>query len=140
MADGDDSQETLLKISKRHKQRIAPLLLEIHREGYSERQKQARGFLENLECFRLESHGSNILRRVWINAFEERSYVALSYTWRPSDYEDQANGDYFIEDRQRNKEWPSPVRNCVFTRITKYMKSRGVRLLWIDKHSIKQRS
>ncbi|KAI1472460.1 uncharacterized protein F4812DRAFT_454274 [Daldinia caldariorum] len=68
------------------------------------------------------------------------NYVALSYTWVPSAYEDDKSGRYLVEDRNRNTFSPSDVRDCVLDRITKYMKVKGVKLLWIDRHSIPQQT
>jgi hypothetical protein len=33
---------------------------------------------------------------------------------------------------------PSDVRDCVFDRISNYMRTIGVNLLWIDRHGINQ--
>ncbi|KAJ3567497.1 hypothetical protein NPX13_g6745 [Xylaria arbuscula] len=138
--DYDDSQETLLQISRRYNQPIASLLLNIQKEGHSKRQKLSTGFLKHLQCFRFESPGSNLLLREWISAFDNSNYVALSYTWQPSNYEDQDSHGFDIQNRARDAEFESPVRDSVFERIASYMTFHGVELLWIDRHSIKQRS
>ncbi|KAI0965047.1 hypothetical protein F4678DRAFT_454006 [Xylaria arbuscula] len=140
MADDDDSQNTLLEISRHYRQPIVPLLLRI--QSYNKRQEQSISFLESLECFKIGDIRKDLLFRKRINAFEETNYVALSYTWNPSAFEDEESGDYFIQDRSRKgifRAFSSPVRNCVFDRITKYMTSQTVDLLWIDRHSIPQR-
>ncbi|RYP78264.1 hypothetical protein DL771_000741 [Monosporascus sp. 5C6A] len=79
-----------------------------------------------------------IFFRHLINAWEMRRYVALSYTWEPSEDEDRTSGWYRVEDRSQSRCFESPVRNCVFERVTKYMRHEEVDLLWIDRHSIPQ--
>ncbi|KAI1357213.1 hypothetical protein F5Y08DRAFT_353657 [Xylaria arbuscula] len=138
--DSDDSQETLLQISRRYNQPIASLLLNIQKEGHSKRQKLNTSFLKHLQCFRFESPGSKLLLREWISAFDNSNYVALSYTWQPSNYEDQDSHGFDIQNRARDAEFESPVRDSVFQRIASYMTFHGVELLWIDRHSIKQGS
>ncbi|KAI1271192.1 hypothetical protein F5Y07DRAFT_383841 [Xylaria sp. FL0933] len=136
--DEDDSEETLGQISVRYQRPIVSLLLEI--QGYQTLQQDVLGFLEHLECFYIKPQAPTRLLRATISAFEDRPYIALSYTWNNSRYEDATSGRYWIETRNRKGGFPSPVRNCVFTRITRYMRSEGVKLLWIDRHSIPQRA
>ncbi|KAI8951732.1 hypothetical protein F4801DRAFT_544153 [Xylaria longipes] len=131
-----DSKDTLRQITKRHKKPIVSLLLDIQR--YQALQQQFLCFLYDLECFSVKGDEGTRLYRHRINAFEETDYVALSYTWDPSQYENPRNKGYSVKDRSRKREFPSPVRDCVFERITKYMHCKGVKLLWIDRHSLPQ--
>ncbi|KAI0449284.1 hypothetical protein F5B21DRAFT_494853 [Xylaria acuta] len=134
----DDSKDTLREITMRYRQPIVSLLLEIQQCQTS--QQDFLGFLNHLECFYIERYKRTTLRRRWINPFQVTNYVALSYTWDPSQYENPSSGRYSVEIRCRGGNYPSPVRNCVFERITKYMRVKGVELLWIDRHSIPQRA
>ncbi|RYP47723.1 hypothetical protein DL768_006259 [Monosporascus sp. mg162] len=133
--DGNDSRHSLGDIAGRYREPIVSLLVDIQR--HQARQSDFLGFLNSLECFEIDDN--NILSRRWINAWEEDRYVALSYTWEPSEYEDGTGGGYGVEDRSRIRCFESPVRNCVFERVTKYMRHEEVDLLWIDRHSIPQR-
>ncbi|KAI0814210.1 hypothetical protein GGR55DRAFT_701898 [Xylaria sp. FL0064] len=135
--DEDDSKDTLGRISGRYQRPIVSLLFEI--QEYQTLQQDVLGFLERLECFYVNPDAPTRLRRVTISAFEERHYIALSYTWNNTRYEDATSGRYWIQTRDRKGGFPSPVRNGVFTRITRYMRFEGVKLLWIDRHSIPQR-
>ncbi|KAL4731203.1 hypothetical protein ACLX1H_000165 [Fusarium chlamydosporum] len=76
-----------------------------------------------------------------VNGFNETNFVALSYTWDPSHYEVTTleKEGHLIQTRDRGDAWPSPVRNSVLERITKYMQCHDVPLLWIDRHSIPQK-
>ncbi|CAM6002306.1 unnamed protein product [Sphagnum balticum] len=80
------------------------------------------------------------LYRCWINAFDENEYVALSYTWSRSEYEDKSSGRYKVQTRDRKQFFPSPVRDCVFDRVIKYMRKFNLKFLWIDRHSIRQKT
>ncbi|KAK5625692.1 hypothetical protein RRF57_001408 [Xylaria bambusicola] len=137
MAGDDDSRMTLLEISRRHKKHIVPLLLDI--QEYKKPQAKDMGFLRSLECFRVGRRGGKLLQRTWVNACDDTDYVALSYTWNPSNYEPKKSEGYLIKNRKRTMKFRSPVRNCVFRRITKYMRAMRVDRLWIDRHSIPQR-
>ena len=85
------------------------------------------------------------LNRHWIDAFQRRDYVALSYTWGASEHEDDDDKarprTYFVEKRSRDGVfYESPVRDVVFDRVIKYMKAVDAKYFWIDRHSIKQRT
>ncbi|KAI1739708.1 hypothetical protein F4680DRAFT_421281 [Xylaria scruposa] len=134
----DDSKQALGQITLRCQQPIIASLLDI--QQYQASQDDFLKFLTGLECFFINARKRTTLCRRWINAFRETNYVALSYTWDPSPYEDPSCKAYSIKTRCGKREFPSPVRNCVFGRITRYMQSKGVGLLWIDRHSIPQRT
>ncbi|KAM5344457.1 hypothetical protein ACJ41O_012993 [Fusarium nematophilum] len=76
-----------------------------------------------------------------INAFDESSFVALSYTWEASEHETQNPKEegHVIQTRDRKNAFRSGVRNSVLERITMYMQRHQVPLLWIDRHSIPQK-
>ncbi|TRX91123.1 hypothetical protein FHL15_007911 [Xylaria flabelliformis] len=133
----DDSKNTLGQITVQCQRPIISSLLDIQR--YQASQDDFLNFLSNLECFYFNMNGTTLYRRD-INACSETDYIALSYTWDPSPDEDPSSNGYSIKTRCRTREFPSPVRNCVFARITKYMQSEGVKLLWIDRHSIPQQT
>ncbi|KAI0544138.1 hypothetical protein F4679DRAFT_58538 [Xylaria curta] len=133
----DDSKKTLGQIALRCQEPIIASLLDI--QQYEASQDDFLEFLTGLECFFVNVK-KRTLYRGWINAFEETDYVALSYTWDPSPYEDPSSKAYWIQNRRRTKMFRSPVRNCVFERIANYMQSEGVKLLWIDRHSIPQQT
>ncbi|KAH7187653.1 hypothetical protein BKA60DRAFT_602304 [Fusarium oxysporum] len=75
-----------------------------------------------------------------INAFRTQDYVALSYTWDISDQENPENGKYQVPDRDNLQFSPSPVRDCVFDRMFLFMRAKGLRMLWIDRHCVEQRT
>ncbi|GAP85165.1 hypothetical protein SAMD00023353_2201000 [Rosellinia necatrix] len=133
----DDSEDTLGEIAERHQRPIVSLLLEI--QDYNQPQRKFMPFLKNLECFYIGRYRTN-LRRTSINVFTTTNYVALSYTWDPSEHEDSESEGYSIQTRKRHTAWPSPVRNCVYDRITEYMRTYDVKHLWIDRHSIPQKT
>ncbi|KAM0351062.1 hypothetical protein ACHAPU_002843 [Fusarium lateritium] len=110
--------------------------------------------VENLQCLgprqskkRKLTDGEDEKREIpyWfretIDGFEERNFVALSYTWDASEYETQNAKDegHLIETRDRQEAWHSPVRNSVLERVSKFMQCHDVPLLWIDRHSIPQK-
>ena len=80
-----------------------------------------------------------VLERRTIDAFNQRRYIALSYTWRPCPKEAHSPaGTYLVQGRGIGQFAPSPVRDIVFRRIRKYMKYVSVHDLWIDQHCIDQ--
>ena len=115
-----------------------------------ERHQKFLRYIKHLECLHLdETHerkpaGTSTRRipllRHWINAFHEKNYLALSYTWQPSEFEDGSKGRYEVQTRDKRDFYQSPVRNCVFDRIFAYMQHFGLQFLWIDRHSVKQRA
>lgn len=127
---------------------IVSRLLDIQKS--KERHQKFLRYIKRLECLSLgETHerkqaGSSMqqipLLRHWINAFHKRNYLALSYTWEPSEFEDGSKGRYEVQTRDKRDFYPSPVRNCVFDRIIAYMQHSGVKLLWIDRHSVQQQA
>lgn len=138
----DDGNKKLFEVSQQHGESIVSLLTEI--QHYQHPQKRALGFLKELECLCVErtDRQTTYLSRKQLNAFKryQRGYIALSYTWDRSKYEDGTHGRYHVQARDRTDYEPSTVRNCIFHRITKYMHANGVKLLWIDRHSIIQDS
>ncbi|KAF4996653.1 hypothetical protein FGRMN_4399 [Fusarium graminum] len=110
--------------------------------------------VENLQCLglrqskkRKHTDGGDEKRetpywfRETINGFDDRNFVALSYTWDASDHEVQNAKDegHLIETRDGQEAWRSSVRNSVLERVSKYMQCHDVPLLWIDRHSIPQK-
>lgn len=119
-------------------------------------QEKSVQFVQKLKCL---SHGRprhsvvgrrkrpTDFHRQRINAFRQRRFVALSYTWDPSEpYEQKKpHGTYRIalapwENPGQSPErlLRSPVRDRVFDRVTKYMRYKKVKYLWIDQHCIEQ--
>ncbi|RGP63173.1 hypothetical protein FSPOR_8755 [Fusarium sporotrichioides] len=138
MADDDDSNVPLSSIVKSRGKSVASLLLEI--EEYPKPHLKRLSFIRNLECLvsdESSSEGPRLERRK-VNAFKERNYVALSYTWDTSDQEDPRKGKYEVQTRDKARFWPSPVRDCVLDRVLSFMRSKGLGLLWIDRHCVKQ--
>jgi hypothetical protein len=135
----DDSNIPLSQIVKRHGRSIASILLEIKEN--KEPQWKCLDFISELECLAIDegsSEGSR-LKRHKINAFKEQHYVALSYTWDTSDQENPRKGKYKVENRDESQIFPSPVRDCIFDRVFSFMRARGLGLLWIDRHCVKQK-
>lgn len=129
----DDKDQTLHELSLRHGASIVSQLVDIGNQGNQLRHIKYRSFVSRLQCLQL---GGIKLRRTFINAFRKQEYVALSYTWTPSEYEDPEAGRYRVEVWDGNHLEPSIVRNCVFDRILGYMRYTNVQLLWIDAHCI----
>ncbi|KAI1325705.1 hypothetical protein F5Y16DRAFT_377285 [Xylariaceae sp. FL0255] len=138
----DDIKKSLNGIVSRSNRSLIDCILDIQQHRI-EREGFLSSFLDHLECFSFGRGDFNqhILYRAWINAREDSDFVALSYTWQPSPPYEKAkpSGNYKVKTRSNTTHWPSPVRDCVFRRIAKYMKSEGVKRLWIDRHSIYQK-
>ncbi|UPK92191.1 hypothetical protein LCI18_003126 [Fusarium solani-melongenae] len=153
----DDSKIPLSNIAQYHDKPIVSLLLDIQKTP-QQPQWKCLHFIRNLECLSVdESSREELVRSVgslkprsWnqritlirheINAFKKRDYVALSYTWERSDYEDQSSGKYAVQTRDKHQFFPSPVRDCVFDRVLSYMQANDLDLLWIDRHCVKQKT
>ncbi|KAK8002329.1 PAB-dependent poly(A)-specific ribonuclease subunit PAN3 [Apiospora arundinis] len=131
----DDKGQSLHELSLRHRSSIISQLVDIGSERNQQRHSKFRPYISRLQCLRPK--GIQLLRTC-NDAFRNREYVALSYTWKPSEYEDRESGQYWIEVWDGNHLEPSAVRNCVFNRILDYMRYADVQLLWIDAHCIPQ--
>lgn len=120
----------------------------LHIQESKEPHQKFLRYIKHLECLHLDETrerkpaGTSTRRipllRHWINAFHEKNYLALSYTWQPSEFEDGRKGRYEVQTRDKRDFYPSTVRNCVFDRIFAYTQHCGLKLLWIDRHSVKQ--
>ncbi|KAH7231212.1 heterokaryon incompatibility protein-domain-containing protein, partial [Fusarium tricinctum] len=114
-------------------------------------QQKPLKFLQNLKCLYFDSSSQRgaddetgnsakpILKFKTINAFKQRRYVALSYTWIPC-YPERLvpNGGYLVKDICSGNLSPSPVRDTVFSRMQRYMNYVGAENFWIDQHCIQQ--
>ncbi|PNP59742.1 hypothetical protein THARTR1_00621 [Trichoderma harzianum] len=135
MKDDDDKDLSLHELSLDYGASIISQLVNIGNERNQQRHVKFLPFVSHLQCLRPE--GTQLLRTS-INAFNESQYVALSYTWNPSEYEDPCNGRYRVEGWDDIHLKPSAVRNCVLDRVLGYMRYAKVKLLWIDADCIRQ--
>ncbi|KAM5356989.1 hypothetical protein ACJZ2D_016728 [Fusarium nematophilum] len=152
----DDTKTPLSNIAQCHGKPIVSLLLDIQKN--QQPQTKYLRFIRHLECLSVDESsreelvqpiGSLVPRR-WgqrttlirreIDAFKERDYVALSYTWERSHHENQSSGKYEVQTRDKHQFFSSPVRDCVFDRVLSYMWANDLGLLWIDRHCVKQKT
>ncbi|CAH0057846.1 unnamed protein product [Clonostachys solani] len=131
----DDKDQSLQQISRSHRASIVSQLVAISGRNNQVQNSKYRSFVNRLHC--LEPRDSKLHRRT-INAFRQRQYVALSYTWKASEDEDPSSGDYSVEDWDSKSLIRSGVRNCVLDRVLTYMRHADVGYLWIDMHCIRQ--
>ncbi|RBR10324.1 hypothetical protein FVER53590_12429 [Fusarium verticillioides] len=117
----------------------------IHIQAANVPQQKSLEFLEKLKCLyftdRDDTNSSTqpTLHLDTINAFVQRKYVALSYTWKSSPEEaGLPDGGYLAQNIQSGQVEPSPVRDKVFSRIRRYMDHVNCKYLWIDQHCIVQ--
>ncbi|SCO43007.1 uncharacterized protein FFMR_07167 [Fusarium fujikuroi] len=140
---GHDLYEPLSDIRRRYRDPSIVTQL-VHIQAANVPQQKSLEFLEKLECLyftdRDDASSTQLtLSLDTINAFKQRKYVALSYTWQPSPEEiDIPHGGYLVQDIESGQWEPSSVRNTVFSRIRRYMDHVKCRHLWIDKHCIIQ--
>ncbi|KAJ9129701.1 Heterokaryon incompatibility [Pleurostoma richardsiae] len=135
MTTDDDKEQSLLQLSRCHSVSIVSQLVDIGNVCNQQEHVKFRSFLSSLQC--LQPEGAQ-LRRWSIDAFYQRQYVALSYTWGPSEYEDKEPGQYNVENWGDHYLEPSPVRKCILDRVLHYMRCEDVGFLWIDAHCIRQ--
>jgi hypothetical protein len=131
----DDKDQSLHELSICHRQSIVSQLVDIGNERNQQKQEKCISFIKSLQCLRPDGQR---LRRTSINAYYEKQYVALSYTWKRSDYEDDKYGRYYVENWDDDQLQVTELRNCVLDRVIGYMRYNNVRLLWNDKHCIPQ--
>jgi len=133
-----DRHSSLSEIARQQGSTIISCLVNIQKSTEGTRQR-AFDFIESLECLRLprlRADGSSTdVRREVINGRQQHNYVALSYTWHPSEHEDKTKGSYRVQKRQSHQFEDSRPRDCVLDRIFHYMRTIQVELLWIDQHS-----
>ncbi|GAW25928.1 hypothetical protein SAMD00023353_1600380 [Rosellinia necatrix] len=117
--ESDDYDKSLHEIATRHGKSIISLLLDIQ-ELQVQQQKFFR-FVRHLECFCLDrkheqprysnklQHERHMKRtpvfRRRINALKDGEFVAISYTWRPSNDDENCKLRYKVQDR-RGKWFP----------------------------------
>ena len=135
MVSSDDTGLSLLDLSRRHRRSIISQLVDISSEYNQQKHVKFRSYISELQC--LEPDNTQ-LRRKQIDAFSERRYVALSYTWDASDTERSEPGLYRVENWDDSSLQLSPVRKCVLDRAIRYMHHNDVPFLWIDRHCIRQ--
>lgn len=135
MSDDDDKNCSLFQLSQHHRSPIVSQLVDIGSESNQEKHTKFRIFIEELQC--LVPRGLK-LHRQSIDASSEHRYVALSYTWTPSEHEDPEPGRYTVKNWDNEDFKLSNVRECVLKRVLDYMSHAKVRFLWIDAHCIRQ--
>ncbi|KAF5530277.1 hypothetical protein FNAPI_13605 [Fusarium napiforme] len=141
---GNDLDKPLLEIKARHAHPSITTQL-VHIQSANVPQQKCLQFLENLKCLYFkdqddsESSIKPVLGLSTFNAFEQRKYVALSYTWKPSPEEaDIPHGGFLVKYLRSGNAEPSSVRDTVFSRMKRYMDHVNCEYLWIDKHCIVQ--
>ncbi|KAM0282398.1 hypothetical protein ACHAQH_003079 [Verticillium albo-atrum] len=134
----DDSNIPLAEIALRHGVSLKQQLLSIQETAVP--QEKCLSFIRRLECFIPRPHNPRSLTRHPINAFVEKRYVAVSYTWSPARHEtSSSHGSYSIQPHDGTlPPEPSPVRDSIFRRAFAYAAHRGTPFIWIDRHSIQQ--
>ena len=146
---GNDMKDSLLDIRANYASKITTQLISISKRKVP--QQKSVEFLRNLKCLYFEASSQlgldkepenslqPILKFQTIDAFKQQEYVALSYTWKPSNEEmEDPSGGYLVEDICSGNPSPSSVRNKVFSRAQRYMNYERVPYLWIDKHGFQQ--
>ncbi|KAI2638208.1 heterokaryon incompatibility protein-domain-containing protein [Xylaria nigripes] len=108
-------------------------------EPTGKRQKLANGQSKS------SSYASELLERITLNPLSDSDYVAVSYTWAPSEEEKemseecQESGRYFVESREVGQPaQPSLIRNLVWERALQYAGYVGCDVIWIDRECIEQ--
>jgi Heterokaryon incompatibility protein (HET) len=145
-----DTGYSLREIRSRYQGHLVPQLLEIqnHRTGVEKSIEWAR----NLQCLYLVSSGrkrrrvqdgeyiadpTKLLRRKRLSRTHfDSSYVAVSYPWEPSQWENPAVGGYSIQSAKGTV--PSKVRDVILERVTAYTRHHGASGFWIDKECLNQ--
>lgn len=135
MMSDDDKDLSLRRLKEDHDASIVSQLVRIGSKRNQQNHEKFLDFIRSLQCLK---HQGLELHRCENNAVAERLYVALSYTWAPSSFEDQEPGKYVVEGWDNENPELSPVRACVLDRALRYMNHKGISLLWIDAHCIRQ--
>ncbi|KAI5920018.1 heterokaryon incompatibility protein-domain-containing protein [Camillea tinctor] len=94
----------------------------------------------------IASYVAPVLRRSYLDPVSDpeggRDYVAVSYTWEPSDdteLVDQGVNSYRIESRRAGESsMPSRVRDVVWDRVLRYAEYVECDNIWIDRECIDQ--
>jgi len=131
----DDQSSSLSDMAGRNHAPVVSQLVSIGKKHKQIEHAKILYHIEELQCFQPKGL---TLRRKPINALRQRNYLALSYTWDPSDYESKRRGRYLVEKAGSKSKEASEVRDCVLNRALRYMQHKRIPLLWIDRHSINQ--
>lgn len=82
-------------------------------------------------------HRGRLLQRRRV-PLTSRDYIAVSYTWDPSNNEDSSCGGYEILTPEGGISTRSVVRDIVLDRVIRFSESVGCANVWIDKECIDQ--
>jgi hypothetical protein len=139
-----DTFEALTDIRRHCRASISSVLLSV--QNCKVPRGQTQRWIENLDCLYVKTVRKNFrdgakkkyIGRRRINPRSGPDYVAVSYTWEPSEGEAIATGGYSIECRDKQEFIPTGVRDVVLDRVVKYARHYGCKYFWIDKECINQ--
>lgn len=70
---------------------------------------------------------------------DDGKFAAVSYSWRPSEFENDTAGGYTIMREQPGRPEHTKVRDDILDRVVKYVVSGGIPAFWIDQECIDQK-
>ncbi|KAK5709765.1 hypothetical protein LTR17_019479 [Elasticomyces elasticus] len=130
----DDRRTSINQILETRRSRLVEELqaIQLHTENVD----KAHAWAENLLCLQYDQMLGPNLKAVRNHGLE-REYVAVSWTWQHSVYEDPRSGMFRIIRGECRK--LSEIRNCVLERVVKYLSHHQISLFWIDQECIDQK-
>lgn len=145
----NDFSDALRDVIHRGKSDIIPQILKSQR-SFMETKQKSRTWMTPLKVLALRGTMSELKEASPANAaagsdsgqyFEHdyistTRYLALSYVWKNSAHEGKVQHSWQVRGRGCDEGSTCRVRDSVLDRVVRYMQSRGVYHLWVDKECI----
>ena len=131
----DDREESLRQILSRRGSSLVSELRSI--QHHVEPVEKAHKWAANPRCLLYQKSSPTSFRLIY-NRDLNRNFVAISWTWKPSAYENPVWGKYSLISPKSRGGKRLNVRNVVFDRIVKYLEFANIWVFWIDRICIDQ--
>lgn len=133
----DDTRHTLRQMVARSGSSVVSHLLAT--EGHALEVQKAHEWAQNPLCLVYEKASAPCFKVVR-NRDLRRPFVAISWTWQPSPYENEQSGNYWAEHSNHPRRERLKIRDCVLDRVTNYLRHNelDLELFWIDQVCIDQ--
>jgi Heterokaryon incompatibility protein (HET) len=133
----DDTQYPMLEVRNQYGKSLVLPLLQIQKHRTAEAKSIV--WAQNLQCL-FRAGGEKVLHRTSISKHDATTsaYVAVSYPWKHSRYENSRTGSYRVEQLPEGYYRPSKVRDVILDRVVRYVEHHKLLGFWIDQECINQ--
>lgn len=135
------------EIASRHEKSLIEQILEI-RERHVKDKESSSTWITQMKVLALRRGSGSTATPIrsshqneWLELTDftdPEKYLALSYVWTPSSYEDDGQCSWQVWSRKSGAR-DAEVRDAVLDRVVRYMKQYSVDYLWVDRECIDQK-